>query len=120
MQFLWTTITVQDMDESLGFYEQIVGLSLQRRVKTNKTTELAFLGTGPTMIELIHRSQQEPQSMSKNISIGFAVDDLDAAMQHIKEEGLEIFEGPFSPNPQIRFFYVLDPNGLKIQFVERR
>ncbi|NLK05931.1 MAG: VOC family protein, partial [Spirochaetales bacterium] len=33
---------------------------------------------------------------------------------------LEIYAGPFSPNPYVRFFYILDPNGVKIQFVEQK
>ncbi len=32
--------------------------------------------------------------------------------------GLPVQAGPFSPNPSIKFLYVLDPDGLKIQFVE--
>ena len=40
------------------------------------------------------------------------------ALDFIKEKGLSVYEGPFQPNPTIKFFYVLDPNGLKIQFVE--
>jgi len=46
------------------------------------------------------------------------VDSLDAAMVLVKEKGYEILSGPFQPNPHIKFFYVLDPNGMKIQFVE--
>lgn len=30
----------------------------------------------------------------------------------------EVHSGPFQPNPSVSFFYILDPNGLKIQFVE--
>jgi lactoylglutathione lyase len=39
-------------------------------------------------------------------------------METIKEKGIEIYDGPHQPNPNTKFFYVLDPNGLKIQFVE--
>lgn len=120
MNFLWATITVRDMNASLDFYQNVVGLSLNTRVRSNESTELAFLGGGQTQIELIHHSKGEMQDMGKAISLGFAVDDLDVMMQKIKEQGLEIHDGPFAPNPHIRFFYVLDPNGLRIQFVERR
>lgn len=120
MDFVWATVTVRNMDESLDFYQNVVGLTLNKRVKSNETTSLAFLGTGETQIELIHRSNAEPLVMGKGISLGFAVENLDVKMQSIKEQGLELYDGPFAPNPHVRFFYVLDPNGLKIQFVERR
>ena len=34
------------------------------------------------------------------------------------ERGIAIHSGPFQPNPELRFLYVLDPDGLKVQFVE--
>jgi lactoylglutathione lyase len=43
---------------------------------------------------------------------------VELLMAFMKENGIAIHSGPFQPNPGIRFFYVLDPNGLKIQFVE--
>ena len=46
--------------------------------------------------------------------------ELKEKLDFVKEKGIGIFEGPFQPNPDTRFFYVLDPNGLKIQFVEMR
>jgi len=36
----------------------------------------------------------------------------------LKEKGIDIHSGPFQPNPDIKFFYLLDPNGLKVQLVE--
>ncbi|ADY13635.1 VOC family protein [Sphaerochaeta globosa] len=120
MHFVWATVTVADMEESLEFYQKVVGLPLVRRVKSNEFTELAFLGTSETQIELVHRSNAEPQPMGKGISLGFAVEDLEVMIQTVKDLGLELYEGPIAPNPHVRFFYVLDPNGLKIQFVERR
>jgi lactoylglutathione lyase len=39
-------------------------------------------------------------------------------MKLIGDKGLEIAGGPYQPNPHIRFFYVKDPNGVSVQFVE--
>lgn len=39
-------------------------------------------------------------------------------LDFLKDKGIEIQAGPFQPNPYIKFIYILDPNGLKIQFVE--
>ncbi|MGE4464330.1 VOC family protein [Sphaerochaeta sp.] len=120
MQFLWTTITVRDMDESLAFYQKIISLPLIRRVKSSEETELAFLGSDETKVELIHHQGEEVGECSKHISLGFAVQSLDDQLAFIKEQGLDIYAGPFSPNPSVRFFYILDPNGVKIQFVEQK
>lgn len=36
----------------------------------------------------------------------------------LKEKGIDIESGPFQPNPNVKYFYIVDPNGLRIQFVE--
>jgi len=41
-------------------------------------------------------------------------------MEIVKEKGIDIESGPIQPNPQTKFFFVLDPNGYRIQFVENR
>ncbi len=39
-------------------------------------------------------------------------------MEMLKAHGIPVLAGPFQPNPSIRFFYVHDPNGLRVQFVQ--
>ena len=46
MKFCRCTITVNDLEESLKFYQEIVGLSLNRRFATGSGMEIAFLGAG--------------------------------------------------------------------------
>ncbi len=81
--------------------------------------ELAFLGKGETKVELIWRKDEKPAYYGQDISMGFFVDDLDVTMKFMQERNIPILGGPFKPNDHIRFFYVLDPNGLRIQFVEQ-
>lgn len=120
MDFSWTTIRVNNMEESLAFYQEIVQLPLQRRSGGDGDMELAFLGAGETQVELIWKKGESPAHYGKDISMGFFVDDLDDMMQFVEDRGIPILGGPFKPNEYIRFFYVLDPNGLRIQFVEQK
>ncbi len=119
MKFLWTTIDVLDLEESVRFYQEIVSLSVDHRV-VGEETNIAFMGDGETKVELITHNGAVPQAAGGGISIGFAVDDLDAKIAFLKEKGVAITEGPFSPNPSVRFCYVRDPNGVRVQFVEQR
>ena len=119
MKFLWTTIEVLDVDESVRFYQEIVGLSVEHRI-AGEETNIAFMGDGETKIELISHKGVVPQAVGALISIGFEVDDLDAKIAFLQERGIPITAGPFSPNPRIRFCYVEDPNGVRLQFVEQR
>jgi lactoylglutathione lyase len=118
MKFCWATITVKDMEESLKFYQEIVGLPVEKRFETRPGVEIVFLGDGETKVELIRNEQIKDVSFGQDISLGFEVDSIDEMMKLVKEKGIEIHSGPFRPNPHTKFFFVLDPNGLKIQFVE--
>ncbi|MDD3350794.1 MAG: VOC family protein [Eubacteriales bacterium] len=118
MKFCWSTLMVNNMDESLKFYQEIVGLPLNRRFPAGPGVEIAFLGEGETQIELICNEAIKADNVGQSISWGFEVDTLDEMTTVLKEKGIEIHSGPYQPNPHVKFFYVLDPNGLKIQFVE--
>jgi len=118
MKFCWSTINVKDLEESLTFYEDIVGLKLENRFPAGPGMEIAFLGDGETKIELIYTKNRENINIGKDISWGFQVESLDEILKILSENEISIYEGPFQPNPHTKFVYVLDPNELKIQFVE--
>jgi lactoylglutathione lyase len=120
MKFLWTTIHVNNMDESLNFYKDVVGLKLKERFISNPGMEIAFLGDEETKIELIcNKNLKSTMDAGKAISLGFKVDSVDDKIEFIKKIGIDIKSGPIQPNPSIKYFFVLDPNGVKIQFVEQ-
>ena len=118
MKFCWSTLRVKNMEESLKFYEEIVGLKIDKRFKAGPNMEIAFLGDGETKVELICDESNNDISLGKDISWGFEVECVDEMINFVKEKGIAIESGPFQPNPHVKFFYVMDPNGLKIQFVE--
>lgn len=119
MKFLWVTLTARNMEESLKFYQEIVGLPVVRRFRAEGAGEFAFLGDGETQLELVvHPSGLEPH-YGRELSIGFEVKSVEEKLQFVKEKGLTP-EGPFSPNPHVSFFFVTDPSGVRVQFVENR
>jgi len=118
MKLSWVTVTVNKMDESIKFYTEIVGLEVDSRRKAGPEVELAFLGDGETKLELVCRKSYHPVPIGEDISLGFEVDSAEEMMASLKEKGIAIHSGPFQPNPHIKFFFITDPNGLKIQFIE--
>lgn len=118
MSFCWCTIRVNDIEESIKFYQEIVKLSISKRYITEAGKEICFLGDGETKVELIYDPTYKVTNTCEGISLGFEVDTIEEMIKFIKQKGLEIDKGPIQPNPHIKFFYVKDPNGFKIQFVE--
>lgn len=118
MKLSWSTLNVKNMDESVAFYRDIVGLTLQHRMQAGPHMELAFLGDGETKIELIDRKDQTQVSVGPDISWGFEVESIDDMMEFLKTRSVKILSGPIQPSPHMRFFFAADPNGLRIQFYE--
>lgn len=117
MKFCWCTIHVINMEESLKFYQEIAGLKLERRFPAGPGIEIAFLGDGETKVELMTSEKNKKPDIGQDISIGFETASLDKMMALVQEKGIKI-NGPFQPNPNVKFFYIQDPSGLNIQFVE--
>lgn len=119
MKFGWVTLYVKNMDQSMDFYNRIVGLEISRRLNPTETMDIVFLGKQETKVELIYDQNHQSFDYGKDFSIGFEVPSLDECIALMKMEKIEIIAGPFQPNPKTKFFYVLDPNGLKVQFYEQ-
>jgi len=118
MKFCWATLTINNLEESLKFYQEIVGLQVNRRFNAGPDLEIVFLGVGETKLELLFDKKSRKVNIGQDISLGFEVESVDKMLAQLKEKGIKIHSGPFQPNPNIKFFYLLDPNGLKVQMVE--
>jgi lactoylglutathione lyase len=118
MKLSWVTLTVKDIEASIRFYTEVVGLTVDSRRPAGPQVELAFLGDGETKVELVCNQAISKFDMGQNISLGFEVDSVDETMTAFKAKGIAIHSGPFQPAPYIRFFFITDPDGLKIQLIE--
>jgi lactoylglutathione lyase len=118
MGFCWCTINVKDLEESVRFYQDIAGLAVTNRFPAGPDGEIVFLGDGETQVELIWHRSQPAVNIGQDISLGFTVRSLDEQLAFVQSQGLAVLSGPIQPNPRLRFFFVQDPNGLRIQFVE--
>jgi lactoylglutathione lyase len=106
------------MEKSLQFYQEILDLEIKRRFKPDPAREIVFLGGGETQVELIHNSENRDISFGKDISLGFIVKSIQEFSAMLADKKIPVHSGPFQPNPNIKFIYILDPDGLKIQLVE--
>ena len=117
MNFSWCTVHVNNLEESLRFYQEIAELPLNERFMAGPDREIAFLGSGETKLELIC-NKAASVTFGADISIGFLTECLDEFMKKLEEKNIPIIAGPIQPNPSTRFIFVKDPNGLTVQFSE--
>ena len=112
-------IQVRDLDRSIKFYTDVLGLAIRRRVRLNETTELAFLPVGDSEIELICKSTEYTFAKEGIVHhLTFRVDDVAAVLDHLRHNGVQlIHEQPmFMENlgTRIAFFWGLDGEKLEL------
>jgi lactoylglutathione lyase len=113
MKFCWTTLSVNNMEESLKFYQEIIGLPVDKRFKAGPGVEIAFLGDGETKLELMCNKTSKNVNIGQDISLGFEIESVDEMVAYFNVKGIDIYSGPYQPNPHVKFFFVIDPNGLE-------
>ena len=115
-------IMVNDMDESLAFYQNILGLELRNREWLNDTIELAFLffPEQPSVeVELIYGGPVENEGIVNHLA--FRVENIESELVRFKEAGVKLVdEEPRSIlNGTVKIAFFQGPNGEKLELVER-
>ncbi|MCJ8009481.1 VOC family protein [Lederbergia wuyishanensis] len=115
-------IMVNNMDESLAFYQNILGLKLRNREWLNDTVELAFLyfPQQPSVeVELVFGVQVENEGIVNHLA--FTVEDIEAELIRFKEAGVKLIdEEPRTIlNDKVKIAFFEGPNGEKLELVER-
>ena len=118
MKFRHVTLSVKDLEASLRFYQDIVGLEITRRFSSGVDSEIAFVGSGDTEVELISRANRKIAEPGKGITMGFETESLDDTIALLREKGYETSGEITSPNPSVSFFFAKDPDGYNVQFLK--
>ena len=121
MNFCWVTLNVKNMENSLKFYHEILGLKISAQFNAGEDREIVMLGEeNGAKVELIHNKKQSLSSKAERLSIGFEVESIDEAMELCKNNNIQIKSGPISPNPSTTFFFIEDPDGIEVQLVQHK
>ncbi|WP_027400252.1 VOC family protein [Anaerovorax odorimutans] len=113
-------ISVLDLERSLKFYEEALGMKEVRRL-TDKDGNyiLSFIANenATHQIELTWlKDRKEPYNLGDNeIHIGFVTDDYEAALAKHKAMGVVCFE-----NNHFGVYFIEDPDGYWVEIVPKR
>ena len=122
MKFLWTSLFVRDLDQSIRFYTTLVDLKVLRRFPAGPQREIVFLGNGiegETLVELLSEKGRTTSAPGQDFSIGFDVASLDVMLEKVKAYGIPV-AGDLVETPAMRYFCVKDPDGLMVQFFQQK
>ncbi|MRX27192.1 lactoylglutathione lyase [Kangiella sp. HZ709] len=127
MRILHTMLRVGDLDKSINFYTQVLGMKLIRKhdYESGRFT-LAFVGYGEektsTVIELTHNWDTQNYELGNGFGhLAIAVDDVYIACEKIRDAGGRITRepGPMKHGDTVLAF-AEDPDGYKIELLEDR
>ena len=120
MKYLHTMVRVTDLDASLRFYCQALGLEVLKRTDhpAGKFT-LVFLaapGDGGAQLELTHNWEPEQYTGGRNFGhLAYAVDDIYATCERLQQFGVTINRPPRDG----RMAFVRSPDNISIELLQK-
>ncbi|MET0514553.1 MAG: VOC family protein [Nitrospiraceae bacterium] len=121
-KFLHTRMRVSDMDQTIQFYTDVLGLEVMDRKVSPRGSHLAFLKVpnSEELIELCSFPASGPVKVQEDlVHLAFEIDDLDDTIVALKEKGITITDGPTRSSSGSRFIFIDAPDGYEIELIER-
>lgn len=123
-KLLHTRLRVNDLEHTVQFYENALGLKVTRRHTSPRGAQLAFLQT-PGSEEEIELCQM-PAGKSPPVQVqpdlmhlAFEVDDLTAFAAELKRKGFELSDGPTQTGSGSVIAFIDAPEGYEIELIQR-
>lgn len=121
-KLLHTRMRVSDMEQTIAFYTEILGLEVLERKTSPRGSHLAFLQV-PNSDELIELASFPPSGPVKVqedlVHLAFQVESLDATIASLTAKGVKITDGPTQTASGSRFLFIDAPDGYEIELIER-
>lgn len=120
MKYLHTMVRVTDLEESLRFYCDALGLiETRRRESPEGRFTLVFLaapGQPDAEIELTHNWDPETYTGGRNFGhLAYEVDDIHAACERLQRHGVQILRPPRDG----KMAFVRSPDAISIELLQR-
>lgn len=131
MKFLHSMIRVNNLENSMKFYQELLGLKLQNKKDLDDCT-LYFLAEfeGAPEIELTDNWQKPSEPYSTGSTFGhfaFETDDMDAFSNKVKELGYNFLYEPYTLELKGQdgsigkktIAFIKDPDGNEIEIIQK-
>jgi len=119
---LHTRYRVNDLERTVKFYRDVLGLEEIKRHKSPRGSELVFLKTpgSEELIEITCFPGSGPVQVQPDLThLAFEVDNLEAFAKHLSKHGLKFSEGPTTSSSGTTFAFIDAPEGYEIELIEK-
>jgi len=120
-KLLHTRYRVNDLERTVNFYRNVLGLEEVRRHKSPRGSELVFMKAPESeeLIELCHFPASGPVQVQPDLThLAFEVDNLDAFGKHLEKLGLKYSDGPHRKADGGGIAFIDAPEGYEIELIQ--
>jgi lactoylglutathione lyase len=122
-KLLHTRMRVNDLERTVKFYEQALGLKVSRRHTSPRGAQLAFIAT-PNSDEEIELCQMPAGAPSVQVQpdlmhLAFEVENLAAFESELKKKGFALSDGPTQTGSGSVIAFIDAPEGYEIELIQK-
>ena len=120
-KLLHTRYRVNDLEKTVEFYKNVLGLEEVRRHKSPRGSELAFLKAPESeeTVEICHFPNSGQVVVQEDLThLAFEVDSLEEFGMHLAKLGFEYSDGPTMREAGGGFAFIDAPEGYEIELIE--
>jgi lactoylglutathione lyase len=121
-KFLHTRMRVDDLDETVAFYEKVFGLQVTRRHESPRGSKLVFLAVpnSEEEIEITYFPGSGPVQVQEDLMhLAFEVESMDEFAKHLSQVGYSFSDGPTKSSSGSVFAFVDAPEGYEVEVIEK-
>ena len=121
-KLLHTRYRVSDLEKTVSFYRDVLGLEEIHRSKSPRGSELVFFKApgSEEEIEICKFDGSGPVNVGYDIThLAFEVDDLDAFAKHSASKGYPLSDGPTPTGGGSVIAFVDAPEGYEVELIQR-
>lgn len=119
-KYLHTRFRVSDMEKSIHFYRDILGMEVIEQKTSPRGSKLVFLQFPGMDCELELCSFPDSGSVhvpEDLVHLAFEVEDLEACIDKLNAAGIPVTEGPTESSNGTRFIFTEDPDKYEIELM---
>jgi lactoylglutathione lyase len=120
-KLLHTRYRVSDLDKTISFYKDVLGLSEVRRSTSGRGSQLVFLKAlgSEEMIEICKYDASGPVVVGPDLThLAFEVDDIDEFGKFAASKGYPFSDGPHRGSNSSAIAFIDAPEGYEIELIE--
>ena len=121
-KLLHTRYRVNDLERTVKFYRDVLGLTEVKRHKSPRGSELVFLQVpgNEAQIEITYFPGSGPVQVQPDLThLAFEVDDLAEFAKHLAQHGLKYSDGPVTSSSGTTFAFIDAPEGYEIELIQK-